>query len=908
MSRELDRRRAERPAHREARADLNATAERITAALPGEPSIRIAAVDPRHGFASEVRAQAFPAASGDVVGRALAFAQAISPVTGLGEEPEFAPDPGINRTSVGGHSVNFQNQLQRIDVFETTVMVRFDPTGGIRDGLASVATVPDEITSLRTVTAAVAVLIAARHVASPHADELGLTDQFGQPIEPAQVDLRGFSPVAKLSIRGDPAARVIFEPGPFGTDIQASLVWFTLGTRMRLCWGVELTMPDEVAQYFLIVDAGSGDVLYCRQRTETIAAAGNVYRRDASSPREMVPFPPSWDFYGIPFPAVGHSGWQRCSRCAAVFLPGGTTRCPSQGSHTGVSGETYVVVRNSSSYPGERGWRCCAKCGGLFFSATPGICPAAGAAHADDGSGNHVLQRDAPLSVLTHGWRRCSKCGGLFLSTATSSVCPGGGPHDGRASGDYNLAVPTPLPTRPTDWVAANTTSGNSTLAHAGPNGPPVTGTASSGLLVFDPADPLGADQRVLNAYYFCCYMHDLTYLLGFREANGNFQVNELGVGGIGADPVHVRVYAGPVPNTASMVTGPEGTSPVLKLGAVSSSGRHTALDATVVFHEFMHGITNRLVGGPKNVSALAAPQSAGMGEGWSDYFSCTLCGVTVIANWVLNNKSGLRRYPYDSAFPDGFGSLGKGRYLGGVHNTGEVWAATLMEVSRRTDRDLLLQLVIDALKLTRPLPTFLDARDAIVIALDQMAKSDRITTQQHDGAWQGLWSGFARFGMGPAASCPDTELRRITADPCVGEHGWARCQQCAALYLSTSASVCPQGGPHRSDPKAAAYDLVVDQPRFPGQGSWRRCQQCGVLYLGDGSASGCPAGGSHTTSGSEYRLITNAVGSPAEGGWWRCSKCQALWSSTSVGSVCPSAEGSRHTQVTAAEYFLIHH
>jgi extracellular elastinolytic metalloproteinase len=37
-----------------------------------------------------------------------------------------------------------------------------------------------------------------------------------------------------------------------------------------------------------------------------------------------------------------------------------------------------------------------------------------------------------------------------------------------------------------------------------------------------------------------------------------------------------------------------------------------------VVFHEFTHGVTNRLVGGRLDQNSLSQDQSGGMGAGWS--------------------------------------------------------------------------------------------------------------------------------------------------------------------------------------------------------------------------------------------------------------------------------------------------
>ena len=127
--------------------------------------------------------------------------------------------------------------------------------------------------------------------------------------------------------------------------------------------------------------------------------------------------------------------------------------------------------------------------------------------------------------------------------------------------------------------------------------------------MTFNPADPAtGDDQKVLNIFYYCCYMHDFAYLLGFREADGNFQTNDFGRGGAGGDPVDAQSFSGAVSGTANMSTPPDGSSPTMHMGLFTATNRHTAFDSTVVFHEFTHGISNRLVGGPMNTNALECP------------------------------------------------------------------------------------------------------------------------------------------------------------------------------------------------------------------------------------------------------------------------------------------------------------
>ena len=154
-----------------------------------------------------------------------------------------------------------------------------------------------------------------------------------------------------------------------------------------------------------------------------------------------------------------------------------------------------------------------------------------------------------------------------------------------------------------------------------------------------------------------------------------------------------------------------------MNMGLVTSTNRHTALDSSVVFHEYTHGLTNRLVGAPSNGHTLDAIQSASMGEGWGDYVACTINNTTVLGTWVLNNTAGIRGFPYDANFPDNYGKLGTDRYTE-VHNNGEIWCAALMELNRRIGAALAIQIVVDGLKLTPANPTYLQARDAILTAL----------------------------------------------------------------------------------------------------------------------------------------------------------------------------------------------
>jgi extracellular elastinolytic metalloproteinase len=322
---------------------------------------------------------------------------------------------------------------------------------------------------------------------------------------------------------------------------------------------------------------------------------------------------------------------------------------------------------------------------------------------------------------------------------------------------DYGVAGSAPAD----PWVEGDSTVGNSVAAQIDETGRTFRAASAGDTVSFDP--PAESDeQKLLNLFFFNSVLHDVFYALGFTERDGNFQRDNFGRGGAGNDRVDARVYPEPVWGTANMSTPAEGSTPVMKMGLVGSTGRHTAVDSSVVFHEYTHGVTNRLVGGRTNTRSLDAPQSKGMGEGWSDYIACTLNASSVVGAWVVDRPEGIRSHPYDDDYPRTFADIAS---FTDEHDVGEVWAATLLGLNRELGVRLALQLVVDALKLTPANPRFLDARDAILLALSNAKTAGRLDEQQHANAYGGAWRVFARFGMGPAARTAGAFLSGIVAD-----------------------------------------------------------------------------------------------------------------------------------------------
>ncbi len=334
----------------------------------------------------------------------------------------------------------------------------------------------------------------------------------------------------------------------------------------------------------------------------------------------------------------------------------------------------------------------------------------------------------------------------------------------------------------PKDWVESNYTLGNLTSAFLGTGNTTFEGIMKNDILTFNPSDSTGDDQKILNIFYFCNYMHNFFLHLGFDEKAGNFQRdNFTDISNGEGDEVIARAHPGKIPSLANMWTPPDGESPLMNMGMHDTSSRHTALDSDIVFHEYVHGVTNRLVGGRFDDEALTEPQSAAQGEGWSDYFALTIQNYdkdtekVVIGDWVTGNPKGRRMYNYDEGFPDNFGKLGSGRYDGrSLHAIGEIWCATLMQMNRNIGKalgstkkghEMGWQLVVDGLKLSTTNPSFLDSRDYMLEALDEFEFVNLITSNEYRLILRAVWEAFAKFGMGPNAHSSGARLHSVGPD-----------------------------------------------------------------------------------------------------------------------------------------------
>lgn len=217
--------------------------------------------------------------------------------------------------------------------------------------------------------------------------------------------------------------------------------------------------------------------------------------------------------------------------------------------------------------------------------------------------------------------------------------------------------------------------------------------------------------------------------------------------------------------------------------------------DNGVIAHEYGHGWSTRLTGGPANSDCLS--NSEQMGEGWSDYLALmlttnwsnltpTVTSANIprgIGTYVIGQATtggGIRPFPYSynmaSANPTvTYSGVGNSGTFSQPHGIGSIWCTMLWDMTWEiimqdnqiindiTNNSLYkgntaaLKLVLEGLRLQKCFPSFIDGRDAIL-------KADELL---FNGKYKcSIWKAFARRGLGINASSGfSTNDRNVTQD-----------------------------------------------------------------------------------------------------------------------------------------------
>lgn len=241
----------------------------------------------------------------------------------------------------------------------------------------------------------------------------------------------------------------------------------------------------------------------------------------------------------------------------------------------------------------------------------------------------------------------------------------------------------------------------------------------------------------IQNLFYLNNVTHDRLYTHGFTESQGNFQENNFGRGGLGSDSVNAEGQDGGSTNNANFSTPSDGSNPRMQmyLWTVTSPNRDGDLDSDIVYHEYGHGLSWRMIGG------MSGDVAGAIGEGMSDVVAILFNNNDVVGEYSFNNAAGIRSSRY-STHPDTLRNFARSR---GVHRNGEIYAATIWDVYEEyqaaglTANDLMND-IVGGTNFTPSTPTYIAMRDGILAH----------TSSARDCL---VWRGFARRGMGVGAT-----------------------------------------------------------------------------------------------------------------------------------------------------------
>ena len=220
--------------------------------------------------------------------------------------------------------------------------------------------------------------------------------------------------------------------------------------------------------------------------------------------------------------------------------------------------------------------------------------------------------------------------------------------------------------------------------------------------------------------------------------------------------------------------------------------------DNGIISHEYGHGISTRLTGGPANSSCLNNAEQ--MGEGWSDWFALmlqlkagdvgtTAKGIGTFAISQSTDGSGIRNFSYSTDMninPLTFNDSNDTE----SHNRGEFMATVLWDLTwayiekygfnsniytGTGGNNKVMRLVIDGLKLQPCSPTVVEFRTALIAA-------DQATTGGQDYCL--ITEVFRRRGVGLTAS---SGSRTSATDQVENFTAFAPGPNCVALGVNTN-------------------------------------------------------------------------------------------------------------------------
>lgn len=587
---------------------------------------------------------------------------------------------------------------------------------------------------------------------------------------PASGDITLESGVPSAAARG----QLVYSAPTLSSDpIPVNLMYFAKDDSIRLAWNLVLRTPDGWHWWDLLIDARSGELL---SKADWISDSASY--RVSPLPLESPDDGPQTLVSGIEDASASPFGWHDTNNAAGAEFT--DTRGNNVDAHEDLDGTDVAGFRPDGGidllfdFPAD-------------FNLDPQAYPEAGVTSLfylanvchdifyrygfDEVSGNFQVNNYGHGGSASDAVQADSR-DGLVANNAQFGTPPDGGTprmEMGLVGSEGSLTISAPASIA--GEIAVET-------GDFGAGTPPegVTGTvvqAMDAVGVFTDGCSPFTNAAEISGNIALVDRGNCNFVVKVKEAQdagaiGVIIVNNTGsnqlVHMLGTDPTLTipAVFIGRTDGDAIKGDLAQGVQATLHV----VTRRDTSLDATIVVHEYAHGLTTRLTGGPADSSCLQGLIPGGMGEGWSDFFGLALTAKAsqtretprLIGAFAFG-EGGIRTHPYSadrSVNPLTYANVSS---LNEVHDIGEVWAQMLWEVywdliehygfdpniaTGSGGNNLAIQLVIDGLKLQPCDPTFLDARDAILSA----------DTVNNSGAnLFALWSGFARRGLGFSAT-----------------------------------------------------------------------------------------------------------------------------------------------------------
>ncbi len=158
-------------------------------------------------------------------------------------------------------------------------------------------------------------------------------------------------------------------------------------------------------------------------------------------------------------------------------------------------------------------------------------------------------------------------------------------------------------------------------------------------------------------------------------------------------------------------------------------------LDSDIIYHEYGHGLTWRMIGG------MSGSMSGAIGEGMSDVLAILINDDDTVGEYSTSDPNGIRSAPYTNYLRT-YGDFDGGS----VHFNGEIYAATIWRLwelfqTHGISQDTLFDYLIGGMNDTPAGPAFEDMRDGILAAASGTGHECLV------------WQAFAAFGVGEGAN-----------------------------------------------------------------------------------------------------------------------------------------------------------